>query len=134
MRRKKVGLVERVRVSGRKGAFWINAKIDTGSERTSLDSRLARKIGLGPILGYVKIRSSHRDTSMKRPVMKIKLDIANERFTLNAGINDRSRLRYRAIIGKDILMAGHFLIDPAKPRPKPIHKKPQPSSASTTVF
>lgn len=123
MRRKKVGLVERVRVSGPKGAFWINAKIDTGSERTSLDSRLTRKIGLGPILGYVKIRSSHRDTSMKRPVMRIKLDIAGERFTLNAGINDRSRLRYRAIIGKDVLLSGRFLIDPAKPKPKPIHKK-----------
>ena len=117
-----LGLVERIQVSGILGSVWIRAKIDTGSERSTLDSRLAGRLGLGPVIGYVSTKSSSSNGPVRRPVVRAKLEVAGEKFTLNVGVTDRSRLRYRAIIGKDILASGKFLINPTKPPPPRIHQ------------
>ncbi len=110
-------MVERILVGGPSRGLWIKAKVDTGATRTTIDSRLAERLGLGPVLGIVKIKTSATNASVQRPVVKARLRVSGEDFTVNVGVTDRSILRYRAIIGKDILSSGRFLIDPTKPKP-----------------
>lgn len=111
-KKKVIGLVERIRISGSKGKREILAKVDTGASRTTISTSIAAEVGVGPITDLVKIKASQAKET--RPLAEATLELAGESFKLSVGVAGREEMRYSAIIGRDILQSGKFLIDPEK--------------------
>lgn len=110
----RIGVVERVVVRGKNGVVSVLARIDTGATRTSLDTDLAERLGLGPVLRTVRIRAAAAERPEIRPVVLMQIRIRGREFSVAAAIADRKDMRYRMIVGMDVLRASPFLIDPAK--------------------
>jgi hypothetical protein len=109
-----IGRVEYVRVIGHHGETRVKGKIDTGASRTSVDVRLAAKIGLGPTVDVTKVKSALASQVRTRPLVRCVVEVGGIRFGLPVTVNDRSVMRYPVLIGMDILRSGRFLIDPTK--------------------
>ena len=109
-----IGVVEPVLVRGPRGSLPVRAKVDTGAERTTLDTRLARRLGLGPVVGHVRIRSAAADVPELRDIVRASIVIAGRAFRVHLAITDRRDMRYRMIVGMDVLRRGRFLVDPRK--------------------
>jgi hypothetical protein len=109
-----VHLVERVTVSGPGGEESVRAKIDTGADRTTVDDDLAERLKLGPALSKVTIKLSAAGRKVERPVVEAQVTVAGKPFKLRVGVADRSQMKFRVIIGRDILRSGDFLIDPTR--------------------
>lgn len=109
-----IGLVEPIKIKGERGVRAISAKIDTGADRTSVDMKLASEIGLGPLTDTVKVKSSIGNEVEMRPVVQAKIIIHDRPFTLNVSLDDRSKMKYHVLIGRDLLAKSNFLIDPNK--------------------
>jgi hypothetical protein len=114
-------------------SLQFKARIDTGAtsstihaeEITILDSTDIKRVQFflrddknlkhGPfqakLLDLVKVKSSNSSVS-RRPVVELKILIhgyqQNARFTLY----DRSKMSYRVLVGRDLLHAGNFLVQP----------------------
>ena len=88
--------------------------MDTGASRTTVDSVIAARAGLGPVLGTVRIRQSISRHTETRPLVDADLIIAGEEFDVAAAIADRGEMKYHLIIGMDILAKGTFLVDPSR--------------------
>lgn len=105
----------------------IPARIDTGASTTSLHAKNIKikddtvsfaipeeyggiRISL-PIVEWKNIRSSRsRD---RRPVVEMDLCIASKRMRARVNLNDRSRMEYPMIVGRNIL-SGNFVVDVSK--------------------
>ena len=74
--RKAIAVVEEVTVIGPKGRIPVLARIDTGASRTTLDTELAARAGLGPVLKRVRTRASAADRPEERDVVAAKVMIA----------------------------------------------------------
>ncbi len=97
--------------TGPLGSRQVEAKIDTGAYRSSLDINLADQLGLldaKNVVGYKVVNNSLGETS--RPVVRCQITIGSKRVETEIGVIDRQKLRYRAIIGRKDL-AG-FLVRP----------------------
>lgn len=105
-----IGLVEKVTVFGKDKEKEIAARIDTGATKGSIDAKLAAELLLGPIHKHKVVRSAHGRTL--RPVVKIKVNLAGREIESNVTIADRSHMKYKMLIGQDMLEG--FLIDPSK--------------------
>lgn len=107
----------------------IPARIDTGAATTSLDARdmkitdntvsfnMAEKysgvrVSL-PIVTWKLIRTSR--SRNRRPVVELDLCIASKRMRVLVNLNDRSRMDYPMIVGRNVL-AGNFVVDVSKPQ------------------
>lgn len=112
--RRVIGVIERVIVRGKAAEVKVLAKIDTGASRTTVDTLIAARAGLGPVLGNVRIRQSISKHPETRPLVEAALVIAGEEFDVAAAIADRSEMKYHVIVGMDILTKARFLIDPAR--------------------
>lgn len=112
-----IGPVEYVKIIGHQGEARVKGKVDTGSTRTSVDVSLAAKIGLGPTVDVVKVKSAFLDHVRSRPVVHGVVEIAGQSFAISVTVNDRSDMRYPVLIGMDILKSGRFLIDPTRKLP-----------------
>ncbi|MGA2785054.1 MAG: RimK/LysX family protein [Candidatus Bathyarchaeia archaeon] len=112
-----IGPIEYVKVIGHHGEARVKGKIDTGASRTSVDVWLAANIGLGPTVDVAKVKSALLDKVRTRPVVRCVIEVGGLRFALPVTVNDRSDMRYRVLIGMDILKSGRFLIDPTKKKP-----------------
>lgn len=111
-----VGLVEPVKVTGPSGKTKeVLARIDSGATKSSVDVKLAAELSLGPVL-KAKIVKSASGKSL-RPVVAAKIFLADTEFKTDFTIADRADMKYRVLIGQNILKKG-FLIDPAKEIPK----------------
>ncbi len=55
-----IGVTEPVVVRGKRGEVKVQAKVDTGASRTTVDTDIATRAGLGPVLGRVRIQSIAR--------------------------------------------------------------------------
>lgn len=111
-----VGLTERIIVKGPGGTRKeVLARIDTGATKSSIDVRLAAELRLGPVLKTKLVKSASGTTL--RPVIKATLDLANKTLTTDFTIADRSHMKYRVLIGQNILCNNGFIIDPAKGEP-----------------
>lgn len=108
-----IGLIEFVTVKGQIGKERVEAKIDTGADRSSVDQELAAKVGLGPITDTVKVRSALGERKT-RIVTDAEIILNGQSFKVPVSIGDRSNMKYGIIIGKDILTQCDFLIDPTK--------------------
>ena len=64
-----MGLTEKVKVIGAKEkSKLLTARIDTGATISSVDSRLAAKLNLGPVIRTKMVKSASGSSS--RPVIK----------------------------------------------------------------
>ena len=88
------------------------AKIDTGADSSSIDKNIIEKLGSFEIISYKTIRSALG--RHKRPIVKLKVIFQGIEFIENFTISDRGNMKYKILIGKDILKKERFLIDPLK--------------------
>jgi hypothetical protein len=107
-------VIEPVIVRGKGGEVRVQAKVDTGASRTTVDTDIAARAGLGPVLGTVRIRQSISKNPESRPLVEAVLVIGGVEFDVAAAIADRTEMKYHEIVGMDILGQGRFLIDPAR--------------------
>lgn len=106
-----IGLTENVIVSGPTRKKKIKARIDTGAVISSIDRSLAKELKLGPIIKHKEVKSA--SGIKKRPFIKVKVEIMRRKFNFYFNMADRSKLKYRVLIGQNILRRG-FIIDPLK--------------------
>lgn len=103
-----VGFKEHVTFYGKRKSMTVLARIDTGAKRCSLDWRLAEQLGVGEVRTYKTIKSALGRTT--RPVVKVRLKIKGKVFNAYCTLADRSRLKYPALIGRNVLRRG-FVIE-----------------------
>jgi len=108
-----IGVVEEVTLRGSKGDIRVLAKIDTGATRTSLDTDLAARAGLGPVFDRVRVRAAAAHEPEERDVVDARVVIAGREFDVAVAITDRKDMRYHMIVGMDILRDSGFLVDPS---------------------
>jgi hypothetical protein len=111
---KVIGVIEEVKVRGPGGEIQVRAKIDTGAARTSLDTDLAKRLGLGPVLGQVRIRAAAAERPERRDVVAATLEIAGRSFDVRVAVTDRKDMQYHMIVGMDILSVSGFLVNPRR--------------------
>jgi|TARA_B100002003_G_C14089885_1_gene524203 hypothetical protein len=107
-----VGLTEKVVLfsnNGRKKTLM--AKVDTGASRSSLDTRLASELNLGPIIKSKIVKSAHGNRL--RPIIEAEVDIAGKKIKTEFTLADRSHMKYRILIGVNILKH-NFLVNPSR--------------------
>ena len=112
MKRSVLGLVEKITIIKNDRKKTVNARIDTGATKSSIDSTLARELDLGPIIKKMQIRSSH-GTSM-RPIIHAEIIIDGRTYKEEFTLAPRSHMSYPVLIGQNILKKGKFLVDPLK--------------------
>lgn len=106
-----VGTKARVTIIGPKKKRTLLARIDTGAAKSSVDKKLAKELGLGPVIKYKTIKSAHG--TKKRGMIMARVRIANRTFKVFFTLADRKHMKYSVLIGRNILKRG-FLIDPSK--------------------
>jgi RimK family alpha-L-glutamate ligase len=100
--------ITEVVVRGTRGYQSVEAKADTGASRTSIDMKLAAKIGAGPILDTAKVRTGNDKEGRSRPLVDIVIGVKGRQHTVTASVEDRSHMEYQMILGRDILQ--HYQI------------------------
>lgn len=116
MRKKKrkttLGLREKVAIRARDGKNkkWrmFTAKIDTGADRSRIGARNAAKLGLGPIVDVVRIKTGSGRQS--RLVVPASLRIGRHRIAAQFSV---SMQRPGVLIGTRT-MGSRFTVDPKK--------------------
>lgn len=112
--KKVIGLIELVRIIGRKKSILKKAIVDTGATRTCIDMRLAARAGLGPIVSTVRVRSKKKHAGHElRPVVRGEIEIKGVRFPLQMSLEDRSGAQHKVLLGRDALH-GNFVVDVEK--------------------
>jgi hypothetical protein len=104
-----IGLVEKVLVYNLDGEIKEKAlaRIDTGAAKSSIDIELAAKLKLGPIINHSKVRNSH-GTSI-RAVVEAKIKIGEKLITEKFNIANRSKMKYRVLVGRNVLKHGFMI-------------------------
>ncbi|MGM5482056.1 MAG: RimK/LysX family protein [Nanobdellota archaeon] len=107
-----IGLAEYVTVYSPEGdkKKRVKARIDTGAHSNSVDSKLAAELNLGPVMKTTVVKSANGESL--RPVVKMCINLGNKEIKGDFTIADRSELKYRVLIGRNILSRSGFLIDP----------------------
>ncbi len=108
-----LGVVEKVVIYGGKGKKTVEAKIDTGAYRTSVDESLVHELGLEEGKKSVFIQSG--SGSGHRPTVRLSFRLRDVDIDTTATYTDRSHLKYPIIIGR--LDLNGFLVDPTKTAP-----------------
>jgi hypothetical protein len=106
-----VGVKEHVTIIGPMKQRTVLARIDTGATKSSIDLKLAKSLGLGPVLRYKTIKSAHGVA--KRGIILARIRIAGRTFRVFFTLADRKHMKYAVLIGRNILKRG-FLINPTK--------------------
>ncbi len=109
-----VGIIELVTVKGKKGMKTVKAKLDTGTDRTCVDYELAAKVGLGPLVDTIKVRSTSGNKPETHLLAEAEIVIHQQHFSLPVSLEDRSKMKYDVLIGRDLLERSIFLIAPQK--------------------
>lgn len=103
-----LGVIEPITLVHNQNERQLEAKLDTGAFRTSLDEDLARELEI-PIMPK-KIFVQSASGQSYRPAVKITFLLAGKRITTTATIADRSHMNYPIIIGRRDLKG--FYVDP----------------------
>ncbi|MDA1196698.1 MAG: RimK/LysX family protein [Nanoarchaeota archaeon] len=107
-----VGLIESVTLIDTQGnKRTLKAKMDTGATRSSIDVSLTKEMDFGPELQKKLVKSAHG--SAVRPAVEANIEFASQKFKTEFTVADRSHLKYKLLIGVNVLQHG-FLIDPSK--------------------
>ncbi len=102
-----IGLVEKIKVNNK----VIEARIDTGAKYSSISKELVNELPLQPLNKTIIIRSSNGKE--KRKMVKGTIILSNKQVDAQFTVTDRSKMRYKILIGQDVLTQG-FIIDPRK--------------------
>ncbi len=107
-----LGLVEKVLIMSDKDSRELVARIDTGATASSIDTKLAEKLGLQYTDKFKVVKSA--SGSEKRPLVIVRVKIRNLVIEEIFNLADRSHMTYQVLIGQNILKKGDFLVDPNK--------------------
>ncbi len=106
-----LGLVETIKINSNLNDKELEAKIDTGATKSSVDTKLAAELKLGPIVKTKFVKSASGSTM--RPVIHVKFNIAGKQMEEEFTLADRKAMKYAVLIGQNVLKKG-FIIDPSK--------------------
>lgn len=107
-----IGLIESVTLIGNnKQKKRIKAKIDTGATKSSIDTKLASTLKLGPIIKSKLVKSAQGNKL--RPVIEAQVILAGKKLKGEFTLADRAHMRYKVLIGQNLLKQG-FIIDPTR--------------------
>ncbi len=106
-----VGFTEKVTVYGTNKNKTLMARVDTGAAKNSIDVKIAAELKLGPIIKTKKVRSA--EGLSNRPLIKAGLKIGGRKFKTLFNLADRSKLKYKVLIGRNILKQ-NFVVDSSK--------------------
>lgn len=106
-----IGLAEKVHVHCNGTKKNVISKIDTGATKSSIDTNLAAELKLGPVIKSKLVKSAHG--SKLRPIIEATIELAGKKIKSEFTLADRAHMKYRILIGQNILKEG-FLIDPTK--------------------
>jgi hypothetical protein len=110
MKKIAVGLVESVKIIANKKSIQTLAKFDTGAERTSIDKKIVSQLGIESV-GKTTTFNVHGKTV--RPIVDINLEIKGKEFNVKANVSDRSSIKYKVLIGRDVIFS-NFIVDITK--------------------
>jgi len=113
--KKVIGLTEKIVIYGKSFKKEFVAKIDTGADKSSIDTKLAASLRLGPVVEVLNIKSASGNT--QRPVIQVKINLCGKDLVSGFTLIDRMHMKYKILIGKNILKHG-FIIDPNQPKVK----------------
>ena len=108
-----IGLAEKITIKGNGKTKKLLARVDTGATKSSIDTNLAKEIGLGPVITSKIIKSAHG--SKLRPIVEADVVLAKKKMKAEFTLVERGHMKYRVLIGQNILKNG-FIIDPLKTR------------------
>ena len=107
-----IGLTEEIVIYSKDGdEVVIKARIDTGATKSSIDTKLAAELQLGPVVETKTVKSVH-GTGV-RAIVEGKIRLADKDIITQFTIADRSHMKFPVLIGQNALKNG-FLIDPSK--------------------
>lgn len=78
----------------------VDARLDTGAARTSVDESLADFLRL-PSVGEIKTRSAHGRRI--RELVEATLLYNGTEYTLDVSLSNREKMEYPMILGRDVL-------------------------------
>ena len=108
-----IGLTEKVKIETKKGGKrTINAKIDTGATKSSMDINLAKQLNVGPVVRSRLVKSAHGNSL--RPVVMPTVEIAGKKIKRQFTLANRRHLKYPILIGVNVLKKGGFIVNPSK--------------------
>ena len=111
---KTIKTIEKIKIiAADKNRVEVDAKIDTGAFRSSIDKELAQKLGLLTEENILwKNRFEYRSAVglQPRPVIGITFWLAGRKIQTTASVTDRSKMKLRFLVGRNDLMG--FLISP----------------------
>jgi hypothetical protein len=129
-----VGWVENARIPGVKEE--IKAKLDTGATTTSINAEILeqpdeetesggmikfrfldgngnKEIFERPIVRWVRIKS-REGADIRRPVVRMKLCVANQWIEEEVNLADRDDFNYPILVGRNMLKQGKLVVDSGK--------------------
>ncbi len=106
-----VGLTEKVSFVSSNGNKEVTAKVDTGATRSSIDTKLASKLNLGPVIKSKIIKSAHGNAL--RPIVEAEIVMAGKKMRSEFTLADRTHMKYSVLIGVNTL-ENRFLVDPSR--------------------
>jgi len=101
-------VAQQVRIITEDKTQRIEAKLDTGALRTSIDRMLAKQLGLKKIERVVYVKSASGKNY--REMVEVTFQLGGKRIKTTASVVDRSELQFPMIIGRRDLVG--FLIKP----------------------
>ncbi len=91
-------VIQRVTLRTKTRNITVQAKLDSGAYRSSVDEQLAKKLNLKPTGKKVFVQSA--SGRKFRPTVNLVFELAGKKITTEASIIDRSHLRYPMIVGR----------------------------------
>ena len=104
-----IGMIEEIEVTNNGSRERLQARIDTGATKSSIDYKLASTLKLGPVIESRLVKSAHGNKL--RPVIQATIIIRGKEVAEKFTLADREHMKYKVLIGQNILRKG-FLIDP----------------------
>ena len=111
MKKTIIGLTEEIIVYGQEGnQKQVKARIDTGATKSSIDTKLAANIIIGPVKSIRIVKSAHGQTM--RPIVEADIELKGKHIKTSFTIADRSHMKYKILIGQNTLCGNDFYVDP----------------------
>jgi hypothetical protein len=116
------GLRLKARIDTGAGVSSIHAKIldittTADGERVRFelaDAQGKTKTLERPIVGWSNIKVMGSDEKHRRPIVQLRLCVGGKKLKGRVNLNDRSNYLYPVLIGRNLLNAGKFLVDPGE--------------------